>query len=339
MRETVKQIVYLTILVGLALVFGTVGYVLIEHWSWFDGLYMTVVTLGTVGYGETHPLSDAGRLFTMLLILFASGVVLYAVAALTALIVEGKLVDQWRQTRMQKAIDALSGHFIVCGYGSTGRYVVEELHRTRQPLVVIESDPARLHELRTLELLCVEGDATHEDSLLRAGIVRARGLVACLHTDADNVFVALSARALNADLRIVAKAVEERSQRKLRAVGADGVVLPNFIGGLRLVMELTRPNAITLLDMVMRAPNQSILAEEIAIPHDSRWVGEPLAALGLAETDGVSLVAVQRMAAPGYRFNPPSDTRLEAGDVLILMGEAGAVGALIRRLGSPAPLA
>jgi voltage-gated potassium channel len=277
-----------------------------------------------------HPLDTPGRVFTMLLILFGSAVLLYAASSFASLVIEGQLVRAIRRRAMQKSIDRLNHHYLICGHGSTGRYVVEGMHRSGQSFVVIEQEAQRVQMLRDRGFLVVEGDATQDEVLRRAGIERAAGLVACLHHDADNVFVVLTARELNAKLRIVAKAVDESAQRKLRAVGADGVVLPNFIGGVRMLMELVQPDAITLLDMMLRSPEQTIITEEISLPHDSRWINQPLSALRIHEHEGASLLAMQRADNPIYRFNPAPDTTLRSGDVLILMGDRAAV----RKLGA-----
>lgn len=330
--QPIRQILRFTLLIGLMLLFGTTGYMLVEGWHWFDGLYMTVITLSTIGYGETHPLSPPGRAFTIVLVLFGSGVMLYAVATLTALVVEGDLNEALKRNQMRKAIGRLRGHFVVCGFGSTGKYVVEELLKTGRAFVVIDNDPARCQALRERNLLVVEGDATLDEVLAQACIAEAAGLMACLHTDADNLFLVLTAKGMNDNLRIVAKAVDESSQQKLRQVGADGVVLPNFIGGLRLVSEMIRPSVVTFLDMMLRAKDQTIRVEEISIPHDSPHIGQTLSALDLYHLEGVSLVALQRASATPYMFNPPNDTRLAAGDLLILMGESARIGELETRL-------
>jgi voltage-gated potassium channel len=332
MEPVTRKLLQLTLLVLMTLLAGTAGYVVIEGWHWFDGLYMTVITLATIGYGEVHPLDTPGRVFTILLILFGSAGLVYAATSLASLVIEGQLVRAIRSRAMQKTIDRLNHHYLICGYGSTGRYVVEGMQRTHQSFVVIEQDVLRVQMLRDRGFMVVEGDATQDEVLLRAGIERAAGLVACLHHDADNVFVVLTARELNGRLRIVAKAVDESAQRKLRAVGADGVVLPNFIGGVRMLMELVQPNAITLLDMMLRSPDQTIVSAEIALPHDSRWKGQPLSALRLHEHEGVSLLAIQHADNAQYRFNPPGDTLLAAGDVLILMGDRTAVNTMAARL-------
>lgn len=328
----VRQILRFTVLVCAMLMFGTFGFMAVEGWSWFDGLYMTVITLSTIGYGETHPLSDAGRVFDIVLILFGSGVMLYAIASLTALVVEGDLSDAIKRSNMRKAIGRLRGHFIVCGYGSTGRYVVEELLKTGRDFVIVDIDAQRVNQLRERGLLVVEGDATLDNVLQEACIGDASGLMACLHTDADNLFLVLTAKGMNDKLRIVAKAVDESSQQKLRQVGADGVVLPNFIGGLRLVSEMIRPSVVTFLDMMLRDRDQTIRVEEIGIPHNSPHIGKAISELGLYHLEGVSLVAMQRANHTPYMFNPPANTALQGGDLLILMGDSQRIAELGKHL-------
>ncbi|MDK2124687.1 potassium channel family protein [Parachitinimonas caeni] len=332
MRQIYTQIFRLSLLTSAVLVFGSAGYVWVEDWSWFDGLYMTVITLATIGYGETHPLTHEGRLFTIVLILFGSGVLLYSVTSLAALVIEGELTHAIRRTKMTKAINRLSGHYIVCGYGSTGFYAVEELEKTGRHYVVVEADPAKIQSLRDRGILTIEGDATQDEALLQAGVARAAGLIATLHTDADNLFLVLTAKGLNKDMRIIAKAVDESSQQKLRSVGADGVVLPNFIGGLRMVSELVRPSVVTFLDMMLRAKDQSIRVEEIGIPHNSPHIGRSLDELNLLDVEGVSLVAVHRTGGSGYHFNPSPTMRIESGDMLIMMGESSRIAQLASNL-------
>ena len=173
---------------------GAVGYQLIEGWSFFDGLYMTVITVASVGYGETHPLSDTGRVFTMVLILFGSGILIYSVSMITALIVEGELTDVLKRMKMNKAIDHLREHYIVCGDSQTGRYAIEELLKIKKPFVVIETDKSKIGTLAKRGVLCIEGDATTDEVLLAAGVERASGLFSSLHTDAENLFVVLTAK-------------------------------------------------------------------------------------------------------------------------------------------------
>ncbi len=310
---------------------GAVGYVLIEGWSFFDGLYMTVITIASVGYGETHELSHAGRSFTILLIMCGTGVLLFGVSSMTAFIVEGTLTDILKRMRMKKAIDALRGHTLICGDSDTGKYVIDELRKIHRDFVVIDKDPVKLAELARKEVLYIEGDATAEDVLREAGVERAEGLITTLHTDADNLFVALTARGLNPDLRIISKAVNEESRAKFIRAGVDNVVMPNAIGGLRMVSEMVRPSVVTFLDTMLRDKDQTIRVEEVHLHQNSYAIGEMLGETGVLDIEGASVVALVR---PGqkYRFNPSPSIRLEAGDILILMGLSSVIADLDSRL-------
>ncbi len=232
---------------------------------------------------------------------------------------------------MNKMIDTLKGHYVVCGYSDTGRYAVEELKKTGRQFVVIERDPAKTAELERDQLLFLEGDATADAVLRNAGITRAAGLISTLHSDADNLLVVLTARELNSGLRIVSKAGHEETEHKLRKVGADGVVMPSFIGGLRIASELVRPSVVTLLDTMLRGTDLVIRIEEIPIRSGSAATGRTLQEAGILDTDGVSVLALAR-GGEAYRFNPGRGLRLEAGDNLIVMGVAQLIGELRDRL-------
>lgn len=309
------------------IILGAAGYAWLEHWSFADGLYMAVITVGTVGYGEVNPLSTTGRAYTILFILLSTGVMVYATSSLTAVIVEGDLFEQFKKRKMNQRIRKLSGHYIVCGESSLGRHIIEELRCTGQPFVVIERDPDKIAPLIEQGLLAITGDATLDATLVAAGIERAAGLVTSLHTDADNLFVVLTARRLNPRLRIIAKALDAATRDKLTQVGADGVVMPEAIGGLRMASELLRPNVVSFLDVMLRDKDESIRLDEIRIDAGSTAIGQTLADSGVTTAEGAALVAITTPDA-GYRFNPPAETRLAAGDVLILLGNTH----IIRRL-------
>lgn len=316
----IRRIIALLLLLLAVLMSGASGYQLIEGWSFFDGLYMTVITVASVGYGETHPLSDSGRIFTMVLILFGSGISIYSVSMLTALIVEGELTDVLKRMKMNKEIDRLKGHYIVCGDSQTGRYAIEELLKTKKPFVVIETDKHKITLLTERGILCIEGDATADAVLLAAGIERAGGLFSNLHTDAENLFVVLTAKGLNPGLRVVSKAVDEESRQKLIKVGADRVVLPNAIGGLRMVSEMIRPSVVTFLDLMLRSKDKTIRVEEISLAAGSPYIGQTLGETGLLAMPDVTVVALVVRAGEAYRFNPPHDTSLNKGMVIIVIG-------------------
>lgn len=311
---------------------GVAGYSTIEGWSFFDSLFMTVITITTVGYGEVHPLSLHGQMFTIVLILLGSGVMVYAISMITAFIVEGDLSDVLKRLKMKKQIDALQGHVIVCGDSGTGKYAIEEMLKTGRPLVVVEQNPAKVAVLTQRGILCVGGDATHDTVLREAGVTRARGLIATLHSDADNLFLVLTARGINPSLRIVSKAVDEESTDKLRSVGADSIISPNYIGGLRMVSEIVRPNVVTFLDMMLRSKDKATRVEEVTLQPASPAIGKALSETGALATEGATLVALLHQGTDTYQFNPARDTRLEAGDILIFIGVTGIISALNSKL-------
>lgn len=317
----------IVILVGLPLVLvaGAVGYSAIEGWPFLDALYMTVITLASVGFMEVHPLSSVGRIFTIALIFIGSGMVIYGISVITTLVVEGEITDILRRRKVNRNIENLRGHYIICGAGNTGRYVIDELTKTGQDFVVIENDPDRASRLLKSGTLCIEGDATQDAVLNSAGIARASGLVAVIHTDAENLFLVITARRLNPQLRVIAKAVAEESEQKIRLAGADSVVLPNYIGGLRIASELIRPSVVSFLDIMLREKDKTIRVENIDIGPGSRYVGKLLAETGLRDHEDVSVVAVHNRLTGDYRFNPPRDMILTDDVVLIVMGEIAAI--------------
>lgn len=320
----------IAILVVLVLA-GTLGYAWLEGWGFIEGLYMTVITVGTVGYSEVRPLSTGGRVYTMVLILLSTGVMVYATAALTALILEGELFGLLKRKRMNKVIKTLSGHYVVCGDSRIGQHIIEELDRIDQPFVVIEKEPEKVDALLARNILAIAGDATTDASLLEAGVERAKGLATTLSTDADNLFVVLTARRLNQNLRIIAKALDQASRDKLQQVGADGVVMPQAIGGMRMASELLRPNVVSFLDLMMRSKDQAIRVDEIRIPEGCAAIGKSLAGSGASTTEGASLVALYRANQP-YQFTPNPETTLMAGDLLIMLGNTRIIRELEQRL-------
>ena len=222
---------------------------------------------------------------------------------------------------MNKKIDRLDDHFIVCGADRTGQYAVEELLKTKRDFVVIENKQETIQELEKRGVLCIEGNATHDAVLLRAGIQKARGFITSQHSDAENLFVVITAKRLNPSLRVIAKAVEEESEQKIRMVGADGVVMPDFIGGLRLVSEMVRPSVVSFLDIMLRSKDRTIRVEEIVVGTSSPFIGKELSETGLPDMEGVSLVALKDKAADTYTFNPSRKTSLATDHVLIVMGD------------------
>jgi voltage-gated potassium channel len=309
------------------LVVGTVGYWLIGGGEWpvGDCLYQTVIGVTTAGFGEVIPLgrTTMGRPFTIVLLLGGLVSVGWFVTTAAAVLIEGELLGlRWR-SRMDKAVKKLSSHVVVCGAGTTGIHVVRELAATGAPFVVVEAKEALAREVsREFGCPVVVGDATHDDSLVEAGIERARGVISALTDDRDNLYVTVTARALNPTARIVSKAVDGKAEAKLRRAGADGVVFPNMIGGMRLVSELLRPEVVSFLDIMLRDRDRTLRIEEIPVA-----AGSPLAGRAVGQIDfgghGLLLLAskVTVGGAPRYVYTPGPDHRVEAGQVLIVLGE------------------
>lgn len=308
------------LLVALVVGGGTAGYALLEGWDLLDALYMTVITMATVGYAETHPLSDSGRVFTIGLIVASISIAGYAISTIISFVVEGEFYRALRERHMDQRIARLTDHVILCGGGRTGRPIASELHQTHTPFVVIEQDPAVVGEIRQHgDILYLQGDATQDETLHLAGIARARGLIAALGDDKDNVFIVLTARSLNPRLRIVARANDDANMSKLIKAGANEVVSPNLIGGLRMASVMLRPAVVTFLDQMLRAPDQTLRVEEIHVARVPALVGKTLGEADVAGRTGMIVLAIQPTQG-GYRFNPGPDTPLQAGDILIVIG-------------------
>jgi voltage-gated potassium channel len=302
---------------------GSVGYSVIEDWRWVDALYMSVTTVTSVGFMELYPLSQPGRTFTMVLIfLGVTGLGIWW-ALTTALIVELDLGGVLRRRRVMRSIEALSDHHIVCGVGRMGRVVVAEMLDAGHPFIVIEQDPARIELVRGTHpgLLVVEGDATLERTLEAAQIHKARGLAACLADDADNILVCMTARHLNPETAIVARAYSEESLEKLRRAGAARVVSPNVTGGVRMAFSLLRPHVVDFLECAISGAGIELRLEQAAIPSGSHFAGQSLAELRIPQRTGLIVLSLQRAREKGPPiYNPGPETRLEAGDVMIVMG-------------------
>ncbi|MSP60140.1 MAG: potassium channel protein [Myxococcales bacterium] len=316
----VRFIAALTVPFGL-IAFGTLGFHLVEGWSYFESLYMSVITLTTVGFSEVHPLSDTGRAFTMVLSLGGIFALFYAATELIRLIVTGELAAALGRQRMERSLAALKDHLIVCGYGRMGRFVCKEFAAKGMPFVVIEREPEApdgIGERRPEQGIFLHGDATHDDVLKRAGIERARGLVTVLASDADNLYITMSARFLNEKMNIVSRAENERAEEKLLRAGANRVISPYVIGGHRVAQAVLRPAVVDFLELATRSEHVELQLEETRIAAGSRLAGvvlkdSPLRGLGIV------VVAIQKPSGT-MRFNPPADVSIEAGDTLVTLG-------------------
>lgn len=314
---------------------GVVGLWLIGagKWPWADCAYMVLITITTVGYGEVLPVSEVagGRVFTACLLVSGMGVSLYFLSSLTAFIIEGDLQQALWRRRMRRELDTLSGHVIVCGAGETGRNVIEELLQSGAKVVVIELDEERLDALyRHLgtQLISITGDATEDVVLLNAGIGRALGVVTSLHSDRDNLFVTVTARQLNPKVRIVSRAVQERSGKKLMRAGADAIVSPNLIGGRRMAHEMVHPKVVGFVDLLMRdSAGAPLKVGESRISAGSELEGVSLAQSRIRAC-GVLILSIIAPDGETHVFNPPATTVLERGMTLIAMGTRDALRTL-----------
>jgi voltage-gated potassium channel len=342
MTELYRRVLVAAGVVFLVILLGSVGYYAIGHgeWTFLNCVYMTVISVTTVGFGEVLPgmeHNDGARAFTILVVLvgFASGG--FLLSTLTAVIVEGDLGRLRRKKKMRKVIEALSGHMIVCGAGSTGRHVIEELIATNTPFAAVDTDEERLLELCRNHPLgavpYVVGDATDESVLHEAGITRAGGLVAALREDKDNLFVVITARSANPGARIVARSGDLRVFDLLRKAGANAVVSPNLIGGLRLASELLRPNVVEFLDEMIRDRDMNLRIEEVGIPAGSAFSGKTLRDSRIRDATDALVLAIRGKERGSFHYNPGPDTVLAGGTTLVVLGRAASVAQLRAAVG------
>ncbi len=331
MEQTIRRALQLSGLLVFILCAGVLGYHYIEGWPLFDSLYMTVITLATVGYGETHPLTLPGRAFTIFLILGGMSIIFYALTEITTFVVEGEMTGILRRRRMNRHINKLKNHYILCGAGRSGTHVLNELRKTGRNCVVIEKDPEKVNHLLSEHVPVVEGEATEDLVLRSAGIDRAAGLVTALPSDKDNLFVVITARGLNPTIRIVSKVDEITAREKFLRSGANTAVSATFIGGMRMASELIRPTTVSFLDTMLYG-TPSLRVEEVTVAPNSKCVGLTLDECEPLQLSGVVLVSLKDDSKEGFRFNPPRDTRLRAGDVLIVIGDRAQVDHLKRGL-------
>ena len=305
-------------------VLGTIGYVLIEGWTVWDAFYMTVITVTTVGYGEVHPLSQAGRAFTVVVLLTGVGAFFYAFTLFMSLLAEGTFVERRQARRLARMLDKLSDHFIVCGFGRMGEIIAHEFVRQRVPFVIIERNPERMHLAMEQGLLAVEADASNEDVLKRVHIDRARGFVAAVGTDAENVYAVLSARLLAPELFIVGRAEGEDSRAKLTRAGADRVISPYHLGGLQLAQTALRPAVVDFVQLATSSDNMDLNLEQVHIAERSALAGRNLVDASLRQRYGVVVVGIRR-ADGRMEFNPAPETAIHAGDDLVVLGRAASL--------------
>ncbi|WP_245663293.1 potassium channel family protein [Nocardia inohanensis] len=310
-----RRIIRVLLAFLLVAMVGTLGYRILGF-GYLDALYQTVTTITTVGFREVHPLSPAGQVFTMALILFGAGTAFYMFGVLLEALIEGHLHQHLERRRMNKQIQRMRGHIIVCGWGRVGRSTAQYLNGLGKSIVVVDREPQRLVDI---EFPCILGDVTDDSVLEAAGIEHAHALIAALDGDADNVYVTLSSRAMRSDLVIIARARTESSKSKLLRAGANRAVNPQLIGGRRMAAFALQPNVAEFLDVVMHDENLEFRIEEILIDPDSPVLDRALADIDLRGATGALVLAV-RTADGRFVANPNGDIRLRPGTVLIALG-------------------
>ena len=318
-RKFYRHLIFVSALYVLLLALGSGGYMVIEGWSWTDSVYMTVITISTVGFGEIRPLSPIGRVFTGGLIILGVSTTAYVFSTLADLIVAGDFRSLIWRKRMQNRIDKLNGHFIVCGYGRVGEHVVNELLANNVPLVVIEILENLGPDLENLGVIPVEGNATDDTALIQAGIEKASGICCCLPNDSDNVYVALTARALSPNLTIISRANSHKSERKLQIAGVDHVINPYVTSGRRMARQLIHPNILEFMDVVMHRGEVDILIENIGVSERSTLRDQTIADTEVRKRLGANILAVRRPDGETF-VNPGVEFALRAGDTLIALG-------------------
>ncbi len=313
-----RKLLLALVVIALIIAAGTLGYMVIEGWPLLDSLYMTVITLTTVGYGEVHPLSTEGQIFTMVLLIAGVGIILYLLSTEAKLLLEGQLQEYIGRSRLEKRINELKSHYIICGFGRLGRTVAKEFKAKGLETLVIEIEP--VSQIDKDEFLIVEGDASSEEVLRTAGILRAKGLVSVLPSDAENLFVVLSARELNSELFIVARASDDSAERKILRAGANRVVSPYHTGGIRIANTVLKPAVVDFLEFATKTGNLELQIEEVVVSGDSKLSGSSLLDSGIGHDLGIIILAI-RKADSTMEFNPGSTSLIETGDTLVAIGE------------------
>ena len=320
-RKRINIAVVLFVVVFLA---GVGGFKVLggKDWSILDSVYMTVITVATVGYGEVHDLSGnlPARVFAVIYILISLGTIAFAVTSITAFIVEGELKNILGRRKMEKEIAKLRDHFIVCGGDETALTIIRELHQTKKDFVVIEPSKERIDRiLVSYPILYIRGDPAEDEVLKQAGVERATGVLLSLPTDEANLFVTITVRNLNPHIRIVAKGIDVKSHGKMQKVGADYVVSPTDIGGMRMASQMLRPAVVTFLDTMLRDKEQGLRVEEVEVKMGSALAGKTVGDSGIRSKTRALLVAIKRGGETGYDFNPADASVINEGDVLIFI--------------------
>lgn len=319
---------------GVMLAAGTLGYMIIERWSFLDALFMTVTTITTVGYREIQPLDTKGRIFTIVLVLFGVGTAFYLLTTFVALIIEGDLRAAFGLTRMKGRIEQLRDHHILCGFGRVGEEIAREFNERKTPFVVVENNRDTLQRAVEQGYLVVEGDAASDEVLLEAGVKRARTLLAASDSDSGNTYITLTAKALNPQIFVVARAARRESEARAMRAGADRVISPYAISGRRMALSALQPNVVDFIDTLAVGRNAEQILAEIEVTEESCLFG--LSVRQLLEASPVTILGLQR-AGGELIVGPREDVRLEMGDRLMVVGREGDVAAVCGPRSTPRP--
>ncbi len=315
-----KRLRISVIVLAAMMFFGTAGYYIIEDMSFFNSLYMTVITVSTVGFSEIEPLSQRGRVITMILIITAISVGAYSIAIIVRIFIEGELKQSFERKKVEKQINSLKDHFIICGFGRIGRIICDDLHQDGIDFVVIEQDPDAVAKLQRKNYLFIQMDATTEEALLKAGIRNAKGLVTAVRSDANNVFITLTAKGLRSDIYVLSRTSDVKNEEKLKRAGANQVVSPYFLGGRRMAQVLKRPTVVDFIDIATMGNKLGLTIEEARIGANSRLVGKNLIDSNLRKDFGVIIVAIKKITGEMI-FNPLPYETLEVNDVIVVLGK------------------
>ena len=326
-NEKKRRLLIAPIAIFSMLIIGTIGFKAFTGFGWIDSMYLAAQTVTTVGYGDIAVPTAAGRVFATVFMLLGVGTVLYSLTVIAQAIVQSEVFEAMNYSRKTKQMEKLSGHYIVCGAGRVGRRIIRNLQRLDQPYVIIESNEDRVAEFRTVGTNIIIGDASSEENLRTAGVKRAKGLATCLPDDAANVYVVLTARGLNKELHIVARAVEEQAEPKLVRAGASRVVAPTIIGSQSMARALLKPAIADFMDSIV-AESLDLVFEEVAIGESSPYIDKRLSETNISSELNIIVVAI-RPASGVLEFHPTGDAVINVGDLLIVVGKAEDVKRLV----------
>jgi voltage-gated potassium channel len=334
MTNPIKKVLFVGLLTLIVLAIGIVGFMSLEGWSFLDALYMTVITVTTVGYFEVRPLSPEARVFNIVFIMLGVGIILSIFGTVWQITLEGRIQALLGRRRLEKEIRNLKDHYIVCGFGRVGKIICREIKDEGRPLVVIEKDTSMLAKIEELKIPYIIGDATEEKILREAGLEQARGLVSCLLKDADNVYICLTAREIRPDIFILSRAGEPDASKRLQRAGASRVVSPHYMGARKMAQELLRPAITNFVEIVFQEGAMELNMEELRVGSESQLYNVTLKDSGIRQELDLIIVAIMKNTGE-MLYNPRFDALVEIGDTLIAMGRKENLLKLAHKLGSP----